>query len=239
MDNEEESSDYAEMLEIPVRTLNVIRKKGKKRTADEKDDVIGAVNERVNTGEYDTAASEVITTKPKRGAAIALTVEFAVACALCAVIFLTNIFMQNSAINAFMGGLFHKTAGETVDNRGYAEVALSSPVSELAGDVEVTVSANGIISFTAACSVYPMANGKVTAVEKTEEGYNLSIAYTTTFSTVIGGLDTVYAAVGDEVPANLPVGRTNGEREVRVMLYSEGVLLHNYTFADNNFTWQV
>ena len=50
-----ERIDYAEMLEIPVSTVNVVRKKSKKKRAetdDLKDQVVKAVNERVSEGDF-------------------------------------------------------------------------------------------------------------------------------------------------------------------------------------------
>ena len=56
-------------------------------------------------GGYDDGGTGVIKTKAERRSGIFLTVEFALACALCGTIFLTNVFMPTSAINTFFRSL--------------------------------------------------------------------------------------------------------------------------------------
>ncbi|MBO7297674.1 MAG: hypothetical protein J6U60_01350 [Clostridia bacterium] len=47
-------------------------------------------------------------------------------------------------------------------------------------------------------------------------------------------LQTLYYAVGDEVKANIPLGYSDGEREVQVTMYSEGALLNCMYLTDEN-----
>lgn len=175
--------------------------------------------------------------KADRRAGIALTVEFALACTLCGAIFLTNVFMPSSAINTFFRGL---TAGEKAkaDTRAYSDCVLTGVVSDLS-DAEITVSPAGVLSFTDACCVYPVVDGTVAAVTRSADGrYEVKISHTDSFYGVIGGLDYVYYAEGDDVYSNVPVGYSNGEAEVRVILYSEGEILTCYTVGeDNGLSW--
>lgn len=172
---------------------------------------------------------------PSKASGIVLGVEFAAACALCGAIFLTNVFMPGSAINTFFRTLENggKTA-EVTDTRTYSDFTLSGVVSDFS-EVELTLSPAGILTFTEACCVYPVADGKVSAVTKETDGtYTLKISHSDTFTGVIDGLQHVYYAEGDEVKANVPVGFANGETEVQVTMYSEGELLNCFRITEEN-----
>ncbi len=279
-----EEIEYAEMLEIPLSTVNVVRKKRRKKAAPAKpeplkDSVIASVNDRMETQsppvsadaqlfaeaansqgsiDFDPAPDRIDTVRLystsdanerlqgydeplqeggryktkriSRGARLALGVEFGVACALCGGIFLTNVFMPDSAINTFFRAIHTQETIETV--RPYTDFALTSVVSELS-DAKLTLSPTGILSFTDECCVYPAADGKVSAVTQTADGlYTLKINHTKDFTGVITGLNQVYYAVGDEVKSNVPVGYSEGETEVQVTMYSEGQLLNCFELTE-------
>ena len=299
-----EEIEYAEMLEIPVSTVNVVRKKRTKRrksditpkTHDLKDTVIAQVNDKLlsdlPTDEQITADANLFAesansegslsfddvpqrvdtvrlygvnerpflekdfapleeneggryafnelTPKSKAARLVLGVEFALACALCGGIFLTNVFMPNSAINTFFRTLNEVPTAATTDNRPYTDFTLSSIVSELS-DTELTLSPTGILTFTDTCCVYPAADGKISAVTQNADGtYTLKIAHSDLFTGVIEGLNSVYYSVGDEVKANVPVGFTTGETEVQVTMYSQGALLNCFQLTEQNcLAWVV
>ena len=159
-----EELDYAEMLEIPVETVTVKRKERKKRANETElsDRLVEQVNDRMEEAEAtdDPAYAESTmierdptVTKPKKHwTKFVLWGEFAAVCALCLTIFLTNIFLTNSAINTFVRGLFQGNAS-TADNRVYSDFKLSPVVSDSV-ETEIAVSETGVLSFTAKCSVY-------------------------------------------------------------------------------------
>ena len=162
-----------------------------------------------------------------------LNAEFAAACALCATIFLTNIFMPNSAINTFFRSM-SGAENTATDTRTYADFTLSPVISELS-DAELNLSPTGILSFTEEGCVYPAADGKVSAVEQEKDGtYRIKIAYSDSFTGVIGGLDYVYYEVGNAVKKNVPVGYSEGETEVQITMYSEGLLLNCFQLTEEN-----
>ena len=114
-----ENIDYAEMLEIPVSTLNVTKKRSRKKRepAELKEQVVESVNERLDTAD-EVAEGENITdygeSRAVRETALPrkrflenglLVAEFVAVCVLCAAIVLTNLFWENSAINTFFRGL--------------------------------------------------------------------------------------------------------------------------------------
>ncbi len=274
-----EEIEYAEMLEIPVSTVNVARKRRRRKKHEEmqptlKESVIATVNDRVGEdpfppfseeqreeGEVDFTTPERIDTvrlystgeadgelssydfplneeepyesqERPRAVRIALGVEFGLACALCGAIFLTNVFMPNSAVNTFFRAL--NTPAEEVNAKHYTEFTLTPVVSELS-DAKLQLSDSGVLSFTDECCVYPAANGKVSELTKAEDGsYTLKISYTDTFTSVMQGLNVVYYEVGDEVKANVPVAFSKGEQAVQVTMYSEGELLNCFQLTEEN-----
>lgn len=241
-----EELDYAEMLEIPVETVTVKRKERKKRSVTEPDlqeQLVEQINDRMEEPDGTFAESKPIyredvpRAKGRKISRIVLLSEFVAVCALCATIFLTNIFLSDSAINTFVRGLF-QGGSSTADTRVYGDFKLTPVVNEYV-DAEIAVSDTGVMSFTAKCSVYAPCEGTVSAVNgNSETGYTVELKHSDSFSTIVSGLDAVYAAAGDEVKSNLPVGYSDGEGEVRVMFYSNGTLLNCYTVdGENAISW--
>ena len=253
------SIDYAEMLEIPVNTLNVTKKRGKKRRGeaeDLKERALGSVNEKVAEaeGEQPRVAQEENVVdygappdlppepaqekpQPRFLENKLLLGEFIAVCALCAVIFLTNIFVTNSAINTFVRDLWNGSETATADTRTYEDFTLSPVVNEYT-DVELAVSDTGVMSFTAACSVYAPCAGEVSAVNgDAENGYTIELKHSDSFSTVMSGLTSVYFAVGEDVRSNVPLAYTDGTHPVRVTFYEDGTLLNCYTVSEDGLAW--
>lgn len=238
--------EYAQMLEVPVSTVNVVKKKPIFKKKGEKDDetlkeqVVDSVNERM--GDYVYAEDLTVPPKAEKGAFAAtladksgkiLIIEVAAACLLAIGIFLTNVFMPNSAINSFIVGLTTETPTEAA----YSEFELYPVVSELS-DAEVSVSAGGVITFTGEGAVYPVADGEVVSVTQSADGtYSVEVAHTSVFRTIISGLTNVYYSVGDEVAGNIPVGYSNGSNQVSVSMYNDGELLNCYTLTGTLPVW--
>ena len=171
--------------------------------------------------------------RAKKAVRLTLGIEFAAACALCGAIFLTNVFMPNSAVNTFFRAI-HNPAVNTSDTRTYADFELSPVVSELS-NAELSLSAAGVLSFTDACCVYPAVDGEVQEVVQNEDGtFTLKLEHSDSFTGVISGLNQVYYTVGDSVKSNVPVGYTAGETPVQVTLYSGGVLLNCFQLNEEN-----
>ena len=248
-----ENIDYAEMLEIPVSTLNVTKKRSRKKRepAELKEQVVESVNGRLDTAD-EVAEGENITdygeSRAVRETALPrkrflenglLVAEFVAVCVLCAAIVLTNLFWENSAINTFFRGLVQEeTPVAAQDDRTYSELTLRSVVSD--NSVVCTADENGVLSFTGECSVYAPCNGTVQKVFEGENGYSVEIEHTTSFSTVIAGLTNVYVAAGDTAFSTLPVGYSAGETPVTVSMYDSGTLITSYTVGENNdIVWSV
>lgn len=237
--------NYAEMLEIPVETVTVRRKERKKKEKepDLRERLVEEVNEKLESEDPSYAESTPIARdvpyegRKKKMERRVIVGEFVAVCALCAAIFLTNIFLPNSAINTFVRGLFG--AGETAqtDMRTYSEFTLSPVVNDTV-NAELAVSETGVLSFTSQCSVYSPCAGKLASLNgNAETGYTVEVKHSEHFSTIISGLDHVYAAAGDEIKSNIPLGYTDGNGEVRVMFYEDGTLLNCLTVNDNTLAW--
>ena len=241
-----EELDYAEMLEIPVETVTVNRKERRKRERepDLREQLVQEVNERMET-ERDPSYAESTPiarennyeSRRNKTSRRILICEFVAVCALCAAIFLTNIFVENSAINTFVRGLFRGSAAAQMDTRVYSDFSLS-PIVNDSVEVDIAVSDTGVLSFVQRCSVYPPCEGTLASVNGTAEtGYTVEIRHSDSFFTIMSGLDAVYSAEGEKLKANLPIGYSDGEGEVRVMFYSNGSLLNCLTVNENNLAW--
>lgn len=282
-----EEIEYAEMLEIPLSTVNVERKRRKNKKWGEKklkDTLIERVNDRLeNSAEpplaieeegellFDSSVERIDTVRlysegeernifnerlqaddfpleerkyirptfdKNNLVKKIIKGEFAAICLLCGGIFLTNVFLPNSAINTFFRAL-NNPVETNADAREYNEFVLSSIVGEYSSN-QVTLSKEGVLSFTGEGCVYPIVDGKVLEASKTEEGYTVKIAHSDNFSEVILGLDYLYYEVGDEVKANVPIGYSSGEREVQVSMYSQKTLLNCFELSEGNeLNWVV
>lgn len=237
--------EYAEMLEIPVNTVNVVKKRGFFRRRDKKEDLKDDVIADVNSRAYDESAmrtdfiqtedlSEAPVPRVKRffGENGVLVAEAVAACLLAGGIFLTNALVDNTAINNIAAGLANPVAEETP----YTEFELSSVISPLS-DAEVVQSAGGVLSFTAETSVYPVCDGKITSVTSADGLYTVEIAHTSTFASVFTGLSDVYVAVGDEVKSNIPFARSGGENAVSMTMFNDGEVISGYTLSGAVPVW--
>lgn len=245
--------DYAEMLEIPVSTVNVVKKKSffKRKNprkaqpqiqdADLKELVVDSVNERVGAYVYAEDLSEPpAPEKPikaklngDRGSKIIFT-ELVAVCVLAAAIFLTNVFMPSSVINTFIGSL--KADTKPKSEPVYSEIKLSSVISELS-EAEVTMTDNGVLCFTGESGVYPVCDGVVSSITEENGLYTVQIAHTSTFSSVITGLSDVYSAKDTKVKSNIPFAYSDGENEVRISMYDGENLLNCYTLSGEVPVW--
>lgn len=245
-----EQLDYAEMLEIPVNTVNVVKKKSifkRKKTQPQeesreelKDAVVDSVNERVGAYVYAEDLSDPPKPEKKRAAinfgdrgGTVLIAEMVAVVVLAFAIFITNFFLPNTVINTFITSLM--SDGDAAEPT-YNELTLSAVTSALS-DAEVSVSSSGVISFQAEGCVYPVYGGKVASVSSSNGLYTVRIDHTSTFSSVITGLSTVYSAVGTTVAVNVPFGYSDGANAVNVSMYDGETLLNCYTLAGEVPVW--
>lgn len=262
-----EEMEYAEMIEFPVSTVNVVqkRKKSKQPKADLQDKLIKKVNERM--GENDGETSEKPTEKPakvrakksatkqefifsdntqneapvreSKGTRIALGIEFGLVCGLCSAIFLTNVFVPNSAINTFFKTITPEEK-QAIDTRTYSDIELSKIVSENSS-AQIEMSPTGVLTVSGASMIYSSCDGEILSVSQNESGtYDVEIKYTDSFKGTMTGLDYVYYGVGEKVYANVPMGYSDGQESIQVSYYSAEELLSCYALDEANCpTWVV
>ncbi len=155
--------------------------------------------------------------------------EFAACFALCLGIFLTNVFMPNSAINTFFRSL-GKT--EQIDARTYADFTLSSVF--MAEDAELTLSETGVLSFQEVGCVYPAADGVISELSQNADGtWTVKITHSPAFSEIISGLSYASCSIGSTVKSNVPVGYSDGNAVVQVSMYDSGELLNCFHLTEN------
>ena len=237
------------MLEIPVNTVTVTKKKSifkRKQKAQPQDDIKDLVVESVNERMGAYVVSEDVSDPPKpeklktvEGGkrdkkSIILWTEAALVGIIAIAIFITNLLVPSTVINTFLSSFSEPSVEEPV----YSQLALSSIVGDFS-DGEVTLSDDGVLCVTFKGSVYPVCEGTVTTVYEADGVYTMEIAHTSTFTSVISGLDAAYSAVGTKVEGNIPVGYSNGEAEIRVTLYDNGVALSCIAMNGETPVWTV
>lgn len=258
----EQSLDYAQMIEIPVNTCTVTYKKSKRKkrkTEDLKTRLLSRINAKAEEQEVleegaalDVQAQEI--TEPiaqprakkekrvkanrprqeKSGGINIVMLEFAVVCALCAVIFLTNIFVPDSGINTFLKNTFTASERSADDNRSYTDFTAALPVRAEGMTLE-----EGVMTFSGSSSLYAPCDGTLTNLTQDADGlYIMEVSHNSSFKTVISGATFAYYKVGDTVFSSLPVGYVD-EGTARVYLYSDGNLVNNYALDAGGIVWQV
>lgn len=238
-----EEIEYAEMLEIPVSTVNLVKRKRRGKKEDLKLRAIEQVNDKLEEEGVESIEVEpqneantllLEEEKPKKDLSKRiLAVEFAGICALCGTIFLTNVFMPNSAINTFFRSFQEEKVA--VDKRVYSDFSLSSLFNEYEKGAVKTE--NGIVFLTLEGCIYSPADGTLVLKEKKQDGWRVRVKYSPQFYAEFENLDECYYEEQGEVKANIPLGYTFGEKEVEVRFYGGGELLDCFTMAEGKPVW--
>lgn len=203
---------------------------------------VASMDERGEVAESDkivtASVMPVKSKKEKRKVRIsAVAVELAVIGVLLAVIFLTSAFYPQSGINAFMKGVFgtEKISSE-IDDRTYEQF---SPVITVAAG-ETLVVEDGAVSVAGKGSVYTPVGGKVKRITVDGNGkYEMEIAHSENFTTVISGIDYAYAATGDTVYGNIPVGYVKDGGYKMCFAGENGAVITGYELSGNTVVWAV
>ncbi len=238
------------MLEIPVTTTNIVTKPKKtrrKKTAppeELKEQLINEVNaemaeesaaaEAALPEENEYSEVSIVKKEKKRRGVSVVAIQVAVIAVLAAVIVLSNFYIENTGINAFLRYVFSPSASEQTDDRTYNEFMAQLPTKN--GDV---VLEEGVMTFSAKGSVYSPCDGKVTAVTLKDGKYTIEVEHNKNFKSVISGADYAYVEIGSTVYASIPVGFTRGE-EVSLCFYNgENAQITNFNVGDGEVVWAV
>ena len=164
-----------------------------------------------------------------------LGVQLAIIGALIGIIFLTNSFYPNSALNVVFNSIFGSPA-EAVAEKTYNEF---SPVLSL-GDSGEYLLTGGTVSCTTSGTIYPPCSGVISSVTKNNDGkFSMEIEHTSQFKSIISGLDYAYHEVGEKVFDNIPVGYVSGEEVSLCFVNGEGEVITNYQLDGNSVLWAV
>ena len=151
--------------------------------------------------------------------------------ALISAIILTNLFWENSGMNTLFKSVF-QSEDMTVNELSYDDFSLTLPIADVSG---VTLE-NGAIAINGEYSLYPVCDGKVSSVERAENGtYTLTVEHSNSFSSVIEGLDMVYFSLGEEVSRHMPIGYV--KNSAKVFLYNGASLLTDYATVENSIVF--
>lgn len=244
-------SEYCKMLEIPSNTCDVIVK-GAKKKKDVKQKVIERANIEAekSEGEFTTTVlnsepqkktkrtskkAEKRRTTESEGETVAVenssfdivSVQVVAIFVLVVGILLTNIFWEDSGMNNLFRSVFMKNSLESASVYTSFEASAPSKI----GSVNLT---DGVMSVSG--SVYSPCDGVVKNIEKTGENYSLTISHSSSFETVVEGLDFAYVGVGDKVTDGIPVGFSEGEATMK--MFDRGTLLTSYSIVDGNIIWE-
>ena len=229
--------DYVSMLEIPVNSCDVIYKPAKRKKKDVKKQVIEKVNEGT-TAEFKNPI-KVKKIKEKKAYNKDSSVEikssgFDIVSAQVVTIFvlvisiiLTNIFWEDSGINNIMRSVFNQTSAQ--NNAAYSTFSANLPTKT----DDVTLE-NGVMTVSSG-SVYSPCDGSVESIFESDGLYTITIRHSNSFSTVVSGVENVYACVSEKVYANIPIGHSSGE--FSVSMFDGDAILTNYVLSDNQIVW--
>ena len=161
-------------------------------------------------------------------------VQLAIIGVLVATIFLTNAIYKDSGINVFLRGVFG-TENAVVDTREYSDF---SPVISM-GDNKGVVVNEGVVTFAGEGSVYAPCDGVVEKITPIGDGkYNIEIAHSQNFKSIITNVEYVYVNEGESVYRNIPVGYLEPDGATICFVDSQGELLDDYSVVDNVVVWQ-
>ncbi|HBF86186.1 MAG TPA: hypothetical protein DDW54_00745 [Clostridiales bacterium] len=250
--------EYAEMLGLGVSSCDVVVKPARKRKRkDVKKQVIEKVNAETAAAEEKETAAAVTAAADTADSADALQetenadtaneksikkakkkfkfdvvyAEGIAVFALVIAILLTNIFWENSGINTVFKNAFN-TEKVVEDTRTYLSFNAQSPSSDLSVSVDA-----GVMTFSGKGSMYPVCDGKVSSVIEEDGKYTVTIEHSDLFTTVISGVDFVYADKGEEVFKYIPVCYLL-DGSAKVYMYNGGALVTNYIVENGTIIWE-
>ena len=174
--------------------------------------------------------------KKKRFRFSMVGVQLCIIGALVLTIFLTNAVYSESGINVFLRSVFGNGNSQVVDAREFSEF---TPVLNLEDGAAITVS-NGVMTISGSGSIYPSVNGKVSSIIQGDDGlYSIEITHTSSFKSLITGLDYAYVGVDDSVYSNIPVGYSKEGGVSLCFLGADGSIICDYQVVDNSVVWAV
>ncbi len=173
---------------------------------------------------------EEVSKKERRFKAV-ISAQVVAIFALVSAIILTNLFWENSGMNTLFKSVF-QSEDITVNELEYDDFSLTLPIADVSG----VALEDGAIAINGEYSLYPVCDGKISSVERAENGtYTLTVEHSNSFSSVIEGLDMVYFSLGEEVSRHMPIGYV--KNSAKVFLYNGASLLTDYATVENSIVF--
>ena len=241
--------EYAQMSEIPVSSCEISIENTSRNKKDTKRKVINKVNKNLN-GEENLKPTllakikKIFTFKGRKNKQKTLNTKqentikkgFDIVSAQIVTIFvllisilLTNVFWEDSAINVFFKNMFNREK-EVVLNYNDFNPTLAN------NEFEVALT-DGVITFNGEGTVYAPTGGEVESVSLLEDGsYQMVIAHSDTFKTVLEGINYPYYEKGNMVYSTCPIGYTTSVLTAK--MYNNDTLLTNYSLQNGNVIWE-
>ena len=231
--------DYVSMLEIPVKSCDIVYKPSKKKKKDVKKQLIEKVNENaIQTPiEKPIKAKKIKEKKPKyndeesveikRGGFDIVSAQVVTIFVLVIGIILTNIFWEDSGINNILRSVFNQT--EKLEDVSYSSFTATLP-SKSAG----VVLEDGVMTVSSG-SIYSPCDGVIETITEADGVYTVTVKHSESFSSVISGLESVYVDTSDKVYSNIPMGYST--KEIKVSMFDGDVILTSYELTDNQIVW--
>lgn len=246
------NGEYAEMIELPVSTCEMVVEPKRKRKFF-KGRLIKTVNKKAETNlkkeslaandaesESNTLPEEIVVSGGGNGKKrkslgggfkfSLVTAEVIAIFALVVAILMTNIFWEDSGINTMIKSVFGESKQVSTDTRTAKEFAVNAP----SATANVTVE-EGVMTFGNSSAVYAPVGGKVVSITQTDGAYTLTISHSDVFKTVISGAEAVYVADGDAVYANIPVAYAKAG--TCVAMYNDNALVKDYAIDNGKIVW--
>lgn len=228
-----DGGSYAEMIEIPVSTCEMVVTKKRRKDKFLRKKVIDKVNK--SAGVAETCPQTEQTEKSGYNGKIrfkldVVALQVAVIFLLVVGIFVTNIFWEDSGINNLLKGVFNKQE-QVVDTRTFADFSAFAP------SASAQLTEDGVFTIGEKSAIYAPCQGVVEKVDFANGKYTLTISHSDNFSTIIQNADYAYFDVGETVYQAVPCGYSI-EGGASVAMYNAGSILSNFEVQDGAIIWQ-
>ncbi len=243
------SQDYAEMIEIPVSSCEMVSTPQVKKSR-KNNKIVKKFNKKIralftpkkktessyepepttnSSVEYTQDITKALTVKESGHRLNLITVQVATIFILAIGILVTNIFWQDSGINNLLRSVFASEKVE-VDQRNYDVFDAFAPSKN---EVKLT---SGIMKIQNKGAVYSPCDGFISEVTYNGK-YTITVSHSDNYKTIIYGADYCYIQEGDNVFLSTPVAYSL-EGGCEVAMYNQNQLITNYALDNGKIVWQ-
>ena len=246
------SSNYLKMVEVPAKSCDVVVKPKRRKKKDVKEEIIQKINDEAVVNEVQVekvkkvnpissyfkrkaktkkakitpVESETVSVKSSKFDIV--SVQVVAIFVLVIGIILTNIFIEDSGMNNLLRSVFG-VEKSTVSTAEFSSFNPSSPTKT----GELTYE-NGVMTVSGG-SVYSPCDGVIESVEQVDGKYDVTVRHSSSFTTVISGLELCYGEVGDTVYSSVALGFSGDS--IAVSMFNGSSLLTEYSVTGDEIVW--